>query len=92
MFAGVTWSSEGVCFEEVEEMRGCCCRCCGGSGFGGTCECECGCGCDVGDLDDIERRVRVELEDPARVLFTADFGGEEVLCGWGLEEDSTSAG
>ena len=62
-------------------MRDCCCCCCGGSGFGGTSDCGCGCGCDVGDFDDIERRVRVELEDPERVLSTADFGGEEVLCG-----------
>ena len=73
-------------------MLTCCCCCCGGSGFGGICDCDWGCGCDVGDFDDIERRVRVELEDPARVLSTADFGGEEVLCGWGLEEVSTSAG
>lgn len=75
-------------------MRACCCCCCGGSGFGGTCDCDCdcGCGCDVGDLDDMERRVRVELEDPARVLSTANFGGEEVVWGCGLEEVSTSAG
>ena len=74
-------------------MRACCCCGCGGSGFGGTCDC--GCGCDwrrVGDFDDIERRVRVELEDPERVLSTANFGGEDVLCRWGLEEDSTTAG
>lgn len=68
---------------------GACCRGCGG-GFGGNCDC--GCDWRVGDFDDIERRVRVELEDPERVLSAADFGGEEVLCGWGLEEDSTSAG